>query len=413
MPYTPEQNGIAERSNRTVKESGNAMLIESNWGQTYWADAYTYAVWTINRSTTSVHYKTPFKYFWGKKPDLSLARVFGSVCYPHIPPANRTKEAGVEKAKKGIFVGIAGNSKGWIVELDEDDKRMETRDLKFWEGHFLDWNDEDESDDDETQRRDYLRESSILPQKPVTPEAVPQLPAEAPAERPRRQKQPQIWKDRDTTGVRSAMVLALHSTGKVIPFAHTPAMKDVNADRWKAAEAKEMATLIDKKVFEIIQFQPWMRPLPSHWVYDLKRWDTGEYKMEDDRISGQKARLVAGGNRQISGLDYDESYAPTSCHSSIRLFLSEAVNDDYQLFSADIKGAYLNAAVDRNLYIRIPPTEDPAMENFCRGGILLGKGETHEYQSVHGTLLWLAVNQSARDPLRIGANLRGTFTPYR
>ena len=91
-PYTPEQNGVSERLNRTLIESARSMLIHAKMQLTFWAEAVNTAVYLHNRSPTStLKDKTPFESWFGKKPNVSNLKVFGSVCFFHTPDHLRKK----------------------------------------------------------------------------------------------------------------------------------------------------------------------------------------------------------------------------------------------------------------------------------------------------------------------------------
>ena len=84
--YTPQQNGVAERKNRSIAKVARSMLNEKNMPHLFWADAVFTILYLINRCPTAgVHSITPEEVWSGKKPDLSYLRVFGCVCYVHVP----------------------------------------------------------------------------------------------------------------------------------------------------------------------------------------------------------------------------------------------------------------------------------------------------------------------------------------
>ncbi len=92
VTYTPEQNGVAERINRTILESARSMMHFASLPLSLWAEACNTAVYLLNRAATkSVDGKTPFEIWKGMKPNLSHIRVFGSTLYVHIPKEKRGK----------------------------------------------------------------------------------------------------------------------------------------------------------------------------------------------------------------------------------------------------------------------------------------------------------------------------------
>lgn len=372
MAYTPEQNGVAERGMRTVKESGDALLRDAGMDVEYWPDAYKFAVYLLNRSPTSTLPKniTPFEALFHKKPNLSMIRIWGSKCTVRINSADRTKQAGNAKGKPGIFVGIPSNSKGWIVELDEDDSRVESRDVSFWEGEFMKWNEEEEEEDEEEEGgrpRNYVDVPKHHPQLaqeiPPAPPLPPQAPPKPEGLRINPKPSEKVIENR-AQGV-CAIALAASLEGELTPFNYQAAIKSVTGPKWRKAVGNELENMKINNVFEVVDIQKGMKILPSHFVFALKLDDKGDLRRDSTgMVDGQKARLVAGGNFQEEGIDFFDIYAPTSRQTSIRIVLSEAAKPGMLLMQADIKGAYLNAPIDVETFIRIPKTDIPDLENL-------------------------------------------------
>ena len=104
-PYCPEQNGIAERLNRTIMELARSMIHHAKLPIQFWAEAVNTAVYLHNRSpTTALKDKTPFECYFNKKPDISNLRVFGCVCYMLVPHGERQKLD--PKSRKRNFCGL-------------------------------------------------------------------------------------------------------------------------------------------------------------------------------------------------------------------------------------------------------------------------------------------------------------------
>ncbi|XP_026825693.1 uncharacterized protein LOC113562008 [Ooceraea biroi] len=80
IAYNPQQNGLAERMNRTIVEKARTMLLEARLDKKYWAEATSTSVYLINRSpSTPLNGKSPEAVWSGSQPKLKHLRVFGCV----------------------------------------------------------------------------------------------------------------------------------------------------------------------------------------------------------------------------------------------------------------------------------------------------------------------------------------------
>lgn len=111
-PNTPQQNGVAERKLAHLTAVTLSWLHDKNLPRELWAEAMKCACHVINRLPpwpgTS---KSPFELLFNTKPDVSYFRIFGSLCYVHVPKHNRAKLD--PKARKCLFVGYDAHRKGW------------------------------------------------------------------------------------------------------------------------------------------------------------------------------------------------------------------------------------------------------------------------------------------------------------
>ena len=113
--YTPEQNGAAERLNRTLMDRIRAMLGDSGLSKELWAEAACTANYIRNRSPAFGRDRTPWELFFGKKPDISNMRTFGAEAYALVPKELRRKLD--DHSELGHFVGYPANTKGYRIAL--------------------------------------------------------------------------------------------------------------------------------------------------------------------------------------------------------------------------------------------------------------------------------------------------------
>ena len=71
----------------------------------------------------------------------------------------------------------------------------------------------------------------------------------------------------------------------------------------------------------------------------------------DGNVQTYKARLVAKGFRQRQGVDYDETFSPVAMIKSIRILLAIAAYHDYEIWQMDVKTAFLNGNLVKDVYM--------------------------------------------------------------
>nr|GEW66574.1 putative ribonuclease H-like domain-containing protein [Tanacetum cinerariifolium] len=133
---TPQQNGVAERRNRTLIEAVKTMLADSKLPITFWAEVVNTACYVQNRVlVVKPHFKTPYELFRGRTPALSFMRPFGC----HITILNTLDHLGKfdGKSDEGFFVGYSTNSKAFNVYNTRTRKVEENLHIKFLENKPL------------------------------------------------------------------------------------------------------------------------------------------------------------------------------------------------------------------------------------------------------------------------------------
>ena len=107
-PYNPEQNGVAERANRTLKDAATAMLVDSGLPKQFWCEAVMAATYLRNRSPcVALGKTTPYAKWFGSKPNISNLRIFGCLAYAHTPKQKRKAFDG--KSSKMVMIGYDTN----------------------------------------------------------------------------------------------------------------------------------------------------------------------------------------------------------------------------------------------------------------------------------------------------------------
>ena len=133
---TPQQNGAAERMNRTLAEGVTSMLVESHLPASFWGEALSTFLYVRNRSPTSSlpSKHTPYELWFGKKPSISHLRVFGCRAYVHVQKDQRKSLQA--HSIRCIFLGYPEEYKGWKCYDPVCKKVLMSRDVIFDESVF-------------------------------------------------------------------------------------------------------------------------------------------------------------------------------------------------------------------------------------------------------------------------------------
>ncbi|UYV60971.1 hypothetical protein LAZ67_1002950 [Cordylochernes scorpioides] len=133
MVYTPEQNGVAERMNRTLLNLVRSTVNSCNLPTASWAELTNTAAYLRNRVTNRHNEeKTPFELWFGKRPALQHLRAIGCETFVHVPKQRRNSKL-QPRATKGILVGYSLQGRGWRIWIPEKRQVVESRNCVFKE----------------------------------------------------------------------------------------------------------------------------------------------------------------------------------------------------------------------------------------------------------------------------------------
>jgi hypothetical protein len=132
VPFNPQQNGVAERMNRTLLNMIRSMIFFKNVKLMFWGEAVLCVVYIKNRSpSVALQNKTPYEMWHGHLPVVKHLRVFGSTCYALILEQQRNKLGA--RSRKCIFLGYSNTSKAYRLYNEENKKFIVSRDVIFLE----------------------------------------------------------------------------------------------------------------------------------------------------------------------------------------------------------------------------------------------------------------------------------------
>ncbi|GJS17971.1 putative ribonuclease H-like domain-containing protein [Tanacetum coccineum] len=415
---TPQQNGIAERRNRTLIEAARTMLADSKLPTIFWAEAISTACYVQNRVlVVKPHNKTPYELFRGFKSSLSFMRPFGC----HVTILNTFDSLGKfdGKSDEGFFVGYSLSSKAFRVYNTRTRKVEEN--LHIWflenkpmiEGNGPKWLFDIDS---LTQSMNYVPVAADasyfdLPTKDVDNDepksAINDQKQDEDSLDNENDEQDKFKDDNSTKEVNTARqhvntaspeVNTGHfKLNNVGPSVNTASSNDQDSskDMFKmrpshTLEATHVEFFSDKDEPEVdlgnitnsytVPTTPNTRIYKdylienvigdvrtsieptsiakalsdSSWVEAMQE----ELLNKNDKrgiVIRNKARLVAQGHRQEEGIDYEEVFAPVARIKGIRLFLAYASFMGFLVYQMDVKIAFLYGTIEEEVYVTQPP----------------------------------------------------------
>ncbi|KAH9782268.1 hypothetical protein KPL71_008823 [Citrus sinensis] len=314
--HTPQQNGLAERMNRTLIDKVRCMLIQSRLPMSLWAETLSTACYIVNRSPSSgINFRTPIELWIGKPADYSNLRVFGCPAYAH------TKQGKLEpRALKGVFIGYPEGVKGyklWCTDF-KPPKAIISRDVVFNEAEVCKHL-EANHPMSENHKSQFEVESSTTVAKGRTiveseSEADKNMSeSEVESEDDQGDRSYQLVRDRERRVIRppkryahadliAFALTAAHELDTDEPKTYSEAVKGNESEKWKAVMDEEMQSLFKNHTWTLIEKPPNKKVVGCKWVYKVK---DGIPEVEPKRY---KARLVAKGFTQKEGMDVKTAF---------------------------------------------------------------------------------------------------------
>ena len=120
-----------------------------------------------------------------------------------------------------------------------------------------------------------------------------------------------------------------------------------NAKEWQAALDYEIGQLEKLKMWVIEDLPAGHTAIPCNEVLKIKQGPTGE-------IQSYRVHVVAGGHRQVEGVNYTETFSATAKMPTVCVVLANAVVQDWEIKHIDVKSTYLNAPLKETIYMRPP-----------------------------------------------------------
>ncbi|KAJ9551882.1 hypothetical protein OSB04_015927 [Centaurea solstitialis] len=380
-PRTPQQNGVAERRNRTLIEAARTMLADSKLPITFWAEAVNTACYVQNRVLIS----KALRVFNSSTRIIEESdNVKCNVNTPNIPGSGPNWLFDIDSLTNSLNMSYTVNSGSGTEQAQETSPTFVMFPMPLVDSNDACTTDEshgdDQADSGSTEKNDDHPIEESSPSQNI--EGIPVL-----EEGPQWDQEPEVndsnlgvdlteeplhltrtQKNHPPTlvigDIQSPMITRKQS--KSLPNPHLSmiyvflsqtepkkahdAMKEPS---WIEATQEELLQFVLQHVWDLVDLPKGHRVIGTKWIFRNKTDERGI-------VIKNKARLVAQGYTQEEGIDYDDVFAPVARIEAIMLFLAFASYKGFKVYQMDVKSAFLYGNIDEEVYVSQPPGfEDP------------------------------------------------------
>nr|GEW48424.1 retrovirus-related Pol polyprotein from transposon TNT 1-94 [Tanacetum cinerariifolium] len=305
------------------------------------------------------HNKTPYELLHARKPDLTIFRVFGALCYP----TNDNEDLGKLQPTTdiGIFVGYAQSRKGLVPDPVPAAPYVppSNKDLEILFQPMFD---------------EYLKLPCV--KRPVSPALTVSVPVNStgtPSSTTIDQDAPSPSHSPSSSAFQSSSLLQGVTAESTImednlfayvendPFVNMFALEPrskasslgnnfksaIIEDCWFQTMQDEIYEFYRLQVWELVPRLDCVMIIALKWIYKIKLDEYGD-------VLKNKARLVAKGYRQEEGIDFEESFAPVAHIKAIRILIANAASKNMIIYQMDVKTAFLNGELKEEVYVSQP-----------------------------------------------------------
>ena len=368
-PYSPSQNGVAERMNRTLVELSRAMLSDSKLPEFLWEPAVAHAAYLRNLLYTKAKpHATPYQGWHGKRPDVSHLREFGapvwvllqgqSVQRKMLPKSQRRAYVGFDDGPKAVKYYNAATrnillSRNFRVLVPAEPSPPEELaiDSPMSQGESAP---SCEGEEQEASTRSVKGSNKRKAEEEIDPREP---------RKPRKVRIDYRYLEKPFRDERKAgIAVAREEAFVVVPEDDCRSLREAKESsewpEWKRAIEVELDQLRRMGTWVLVDKPEGAVPIKNKFVFAKKRDKEGI-------VIKHKARLVAKGCAQRPGFDYLETHSPVVRLETIRAILAIAQTRKLFIQQMDIKGAYLNGKLKERVYMCQPEGYEDGTERVC------------------------------------------------
>ncbi|WVZ09086.1 hypothetical protein V8G54_022432 [Vigna mungo] len=332
-PYTPQHNGLAERRNHLPRY--------------LWGEAVSTAAYLLNKSPTkALPSSTPEEAWSGNKPDVRHLKIFGSICYKHVPSELRKKLD--DRSEALILVGYHPTGAYRLYDPAKS-KIVISKDVIVDESTIFKWNGSEHSTNKSDDTSSTVITALLDEKNPdqtkstIATESVNTRRSQRTRFPSTRLTNHELFRDNEITDTGDLVHHALLAGIESITWEQ--AIKDY---KWREAMVEELTSIEKNRTWTLVNLPDYKKAIEVKWIFKTK------YK-PDGKIAKLKARLVAKGFLQQPGIDFTDVYAPVARLETVRIMVAIAKSNNWSINQMDVKSAFLNGPLEEEVYVCQPP----------------------------------------------------------
>nr|GEZ15853.1 retrotransposon protein, putative, Ty1-copia subclass [Tanacetum cinerariifolium] len=306
---------FSQMRNITLLDMVRSMMSQTTLSKSFWDYAPETPARILNMVSTKKVEKTPYEVWHGQAPKLSYLKVWG--CEALVKRDTLTKPDKLEpRSIKCIFIECPKETMGYSFYYPPKNKVLVARNAEFLENSLI-----------TKEASGSLEDLEIIQEEDTHPSVDTSL----------NHKED----DQEIDEPQSDINPIRRSTRTHHPTDHP------EFDKWLNAMNVEMQSTKDNEVWILVELPPNGKTVGSKWLFK-KKTDM------DGAVHTYKARLVANGYTQTSGIDYEETFSPVADIRAIRILVAIAAYYDYEIWQMDVKTVFLNGYLSEEVYMEQP-----------------------------------------------------------
>ncbi|CAI7792651.1 unnamed protein product [Closterium sp. NIES-53] len=286
VPHNPQQNGVAERFNRTLQEGARTLLGRAGLPDPFWVTALRQVALVKNRVLATVGDKqwVPYTKWYGSAPAVSMLRAYGCMVVFHVPKEKREKLEAF--GRWGVHLGPAKDHKSWLIWDLTSQQLTVSRDLKQVQVTVLDEEisrvtedgGEPEVEQQQQQQQDAPPRTQRQPYRPRRDVCPPNRLTYPSFGKPKVVRAGSVAEQCDENEIAHCYCAAVPE-----PKTLAEALSGPDAEKWKQSVKEEYDSLLENETWELCEL-----PLGKKAIFDLQAqgwliWDLTSQQLSVSR----------------------------------------------------------------------------------------------------------------------------------